>query len=575
MEEKVETINGILIEKSKCRLVQGKYYLIGNINIENSGDIFEINNRFIRLNTNRLIYNLSNKCYELLSSSQAIKGIISYNHKKKQFIYGYFTYNPIYDYKIFFEDKTHGYCFRDCILPLQYREKLSTGDYYHISLLETDDFLNLTDISKELKESFRYDSNGLTDNLNKIFENNYVPDYLSITEDISNFIKDLSFGFEFETIKGLIPNSKLKCLPLIPLRDGSIQGLEYATLPLQGKKGIQALIDSVNELKKRTVYDNSCSLHLHIGNIPRTPEFILAFYKLYSIISDEIFSLFPLYKKYNFGIKRKHYTKPYDFIKLNSLMEPCIDNNQKVINNFSILFDYLSEYNIDNNYNFKSYDFNLNNVLNHPKDPGNNSKWNINNRYHVINFIPLIFGNKKTIEFRIHTPTYDISKIINFLLINSILVNFTIRHQDFILKDYSNFTKKFHNLYKIISYDYDCIKRTKNSDNIYQSLLDYISVRKEYTNIQNQNGNINYNEDDLFFMSHLDFQTKEKIFVKNIQKVEESFPTIRKKTMYNHYYNEDIIPVLENKKLNTPTFIDLINLKMKEIKNINDSDDFV
>ena len=97
-------------------------------------------------------------------------------------------------------------------------------------------------------------------------EMNYKPEYLNVTSSLDNLLKDLSFGLEFETVSGIIPNYKLNSLPLIPLRDGSIRGLEYATIPLQGKLGIQALIDSVKELKKRTKYDETCSLHLHKGS---------------------------------------------------------------------------------------------------------------------------------------------------------------------------------------------------------------------------------------------------------------------------------------------------------------------
>ena len=59
----------------------------------------------------------------------------------------------------------------------------------------------------------------------------------------------------------------------------------------------------ITELNKRTEFDDSCALHLHIGNIPRTPEFILAFYKVMSFFEDEMYEMFPLYKKYNFEIK--------------------------------------------------------------------------------------------------------------------------------------------------------------------------------------------------------------------------------------------------------------------------------
>ena len=507
MEEvqNVTTINNVLEDIKKCRLINGKYYLIGDVNVENSGDVYLINDRYIRFETGRLVYNITNKSYELNSQTQSIKGIINVD-KNGNFIYGNFIFNPLYDFKVFLENNTSEICHRDCKLPLSYREQKSTGNYYHIKLIKSVDFNSLQIIQKSFKENFKYDSNSELEKYKKIFELNYKPEYLDVTESISKVLGNLSFGLEFETIKGLIPNNKLNCLPLIPLRDGSIEGLEYATIPLEGKLGVQAMLDSVVELSKRTLYDNTCSLHFHIGNIPRNPAFILAFYRLFSIISDEMYEMFPLYKKYNFGIKRKNYTKPYDFIKLNSIMDPVIDNDDKVIKNFSILFNYLSE-SERNGQNFEKYENNLENVNFHPQDPGNNSKWNISHRYHIVNFIPLIFGNKKTIEFRIHTPTYNRDKIINFLLINSILINFTIENCDKILKNYHNFIHI--NLNTIISNYLSNKKNIKYKGVIHDQLSDYIYSRKNFTNNKNSNGQINYNESDYKYKGYLNLMVKE------------------------------------------------------------------
>ena len=506
MEEyKIKTITGKIADKNNCRLVDGKYYLIGDRNIENSGDIYEINKRFIRFETGRLIFNLTSNSYELVSSSQATKGIV--NIVNNEFIYGYFIYNVLYDNILFDKNNTKHIVHRNCQIPLQYREEVSSGHYYDISLVPTNKLIKIKYVSRELKESFNYDSKNITESYRKVFEMNYQPDYLNITSSLTTIVNDLSFGLEFETVAGIIPNYKLNSLPLIPLRDGSIRGLEYATLPLQGKLGIQALIDSVKELKKRTEYDESCSLHLHIGNIPRTKEFILAFYKFYSIFSDEIFSMFPLYKKENYNVKKKNYCKPYDFIQLNSLMDNKITDEKSLNENFSILFDYLAEVN-----RFSDYNNDLKNVDVHPRDPNDNAKWNCSKRYHVCNVIPIIFGNKKTIEFRIHTPTYDLHKIINFILINSMLINYVKENQSSILADYKKTVYSFKNLetfmsiyFKGVKYD-NCPQR----DNIIENLYEYTRNRKQYIYNDISRGIINTKEDDIQTYQYLDFTTTEE-----------------------------------------------------------------
>ena len=43
-----------------------------------------------------------------------------------------------------------------------------------------------------------------------------------------------TFGIEFETAGGFLPQHRLYELGLIPLRDGSITGIEFATVVLKG-----------------------------------------------------------------------------------------------------------------------------------------------------------------------------------------------------------------------------------------------------------------------------------------------------------------------------------------------------
>lgn len=493
-EEKVIAIDNKSYPKSYCRLIDGKYYLIGDKKIKNSGHVYLINNRYIRESTNRLIYNHTIMEYELKSNS-TIEGIVNFD-KTGTPILGYFSLNPIYNVSIVLKDGSKNTCINDSIITLDYREERSTGIYYHITLKTVLELQSLQVVRREYKESLPYDSKGMTSQYLKLYDSNYNPIYTENVEKYSPLLKNYTFGLEFESILGVIPNNKLNYLPLIPLRDGSINGIEYVTVPLQGKKGMQAVIDSVKELKKRTIYDESCALHLHIGNIPRTPEFILAFYKLSCYFQEDMFKMFPLYKKYNFGIKRKNYSKPFDFNKINVCLEPSIDiNNKKQVDkNFSLIFDYLSEV-----ASFADYNNNLNNVKVHPRDPQENAKWNISNRYYAVNFIPLIFGNKQTIEFRIHTPTYDIGKIINFLLFNIYCIDYTINNLQNILYD-SKFLLKFNNFSTFIeSYIYNNTNLKKGLKNVLGShQISYLRERIQRVYDLNCDGRISGNENSIY-----------------------------------------------------------------------------
>jgi len=269
------------------------------------------------------------------------------------------------------------------------------------------------------------------------------------------------------------------------LRDGSIGGLEYATIPLQGTKGLQTVVDICKEMRIRTRYDKSCSLHVHMGGIPRTESFFLALFKVLLAIEDEFYSMFPLYIKYNYGVKQKHYTKKFPMNETLMLMDPVItDNNIK--RNFSILFKFLSS-----NQSYEKYFNDLSNVEYHPSDPKGNSKWNIKSRYYWCNLIPLLFGNKKTVEFRVHTATLDENKIINYLIICSSILEYTIKNTKSILENPFIFSGM--NISDIIFHS-----NSKQKSTFFDSIYSYMQERKDYVYKCVKNGDIIADEDNFY-----------------------------------------------------------------------------
>lgn len=505
MDAIITTVSNKKALSKNCRLIDKKYYFIGDVKKENSGDVYNINGRFIRVNTNRIVYNHSINEYQLKNDS-LINGIVKLNEDSP--IFGHFNLDNLKCCLVILKDLTQYWCINENVLNLNFREEMSSGIFYHISLKPSNVLNAIKSVSKEYKESLSYDSKDILERYIKNYNENYNPIITDAVKDFTPILKDLTFGLEFETTKGVIPNNKLNILPLIPLRDGSIDGLEYVTIPLSGEKGVQALIDSAVELNKRTEYNNSCSLHYHIGNIPRTPEFILAFYKVISHFQEELFELFPLHKKYNFGVKRKSYSKPFPFNIINCQLDPSIDCNNKdqLIKNFKVIFDYFAEI-----IPFEAYGNDLEKVLAHPLDERGNAKWNINTRYYAVNFIPLIFGNKKTIEFRIHTPTYNIDKILNFLFINSYLINYTKENYSKILKDPTLLLKK--DLIRFVS-NYISNSKTLNSNNrdlLIDYHISYINTRKDYIYDFNSKGDIIGNEDLIKFNSFIDWTNNKSL----------------------------------------------------------------
>jgi len=524
-EKFVTTISNEVLPISKCRKYESGFYKIGDMVIKDSGDCYLMENgSYYRVETGQIVWDYSSNKYSF--NKGLIFGIVDGDLNE-----GYFK-KDINSIIVELENGTRKYGLNNSIFKNNYafREKISNGNFYHISRIRAYDFYHKPKPSNDYKTSLNYDSKNILEQNILNYIKYYTPSFtLNNESSIAKIIKDLSFGLEFETVVGEIPKNITSRLGLIPLRDGSISGLEYATVPLSGTKGICNIIESVEELEYRTEYDDTCSMHLHIGNIPRTPEFITAFFKLTLALQDEIFSMFNLYKKYNFKYKNKNYSAPFNTYNILSKLDPVITKDN-LIKNFDVIFTELSE-----GYSLESYGDrgDLSNVQHHLKDPSGNQKWNINSRYHIHNFIPLLFGNKKTIEFRIHTPTYDIDKIMFFIFINSILVNFTKEHVKRILENNEPLT-----LNSIIS---EYCEMNKIPFELYNKIIHYISSRKNFVESKNRTGDIYFKESDFTCTKKLNLNfSYNGSTVFDIPFISETIPSINTYNIHSFLSNTNI-----------------------------------
>ena len=560
-EKKVITIKGEELPISQCRKFNKLYYKLGDINIQNSGDCYLINGKCYREETGLIVYNYSIKEYVILNDN-LLQGVVDI--ADGNLIIGYFSNNTKYSKITDKNGKSHWlYNVEIFNNNKEYRECLSTGNFYHISTLQSWKFNKIEFPNKNYKYSLPYDSKGIIGNNLKNYNENYNPE---ISQNIKNYaplLENLSFGLEFETTKGHIPDRVLNQYGLIPLRDGSISGIEYVTVPMEGEKGLQCTADILKELKKRTSYsDETCSLHLHLGNIPRTKEFILAFFKVGMKIQDEMFQMFPLYKKYNYHIKNKNYSAPLPTFEILSQLDPIIDS-RNIDENFGVLYKYLSM-----GQDFKSVGNSLDNVLSHPADPNGNQKWNVKTRYYLYNILPLIFGNKQTIEFRIHTPTYDVNKILPFIFMNSLIVNFVIRNQKLILnrKNFINSYGLLDILYMQID-QYDIPNRNTFKDLMYS----YIEVRKNYCERQILKGNILGTESEIPAPTHINWLNTQEIkknpysfkdsFIEPIQYKPRKSPIISK--------SKSVVKKVNNNPENVDELLHILKDSIYNTNNIN------
>lgn len=426
MDKKVTTLNGEVLDASECVKIKNKYYKIGNKNIENSGDCYLIDGSYLTVESGDVVFNITINQY-VHAASNVTKGVISMS-KDGELTFAYFT-PSIENVIVQLPDESYKTFINVSLIDkrMEYVENMMDGTFAHISLLPISKLTSKKAPNVDYKNNLSYGADILGGEMQRIIDNITFYDSASSINEFVKILGNKTFGVEFETVEGIIPHYLLPETGLIPLRDGSIKGIEYSTGILQGRKGLQMLINACNELNTRTNYNDSCSLHYHIGGVPRTKEFILAMHLATLAVQNELFRIHPVYKEDNLRVKSKNYSKPFDIMEWMSKYDRSI-NSSNIDRNFNKLFQYLSQ-----GRSFADYGGDLNNVKSHPSDESGRQKWHIKTRYHVINLVPLLFTNLKTVEFRIHLPDTNINHVMANLMINVMLVNYVERNVEQIL----------------------------------------------------------------------------------------------------------------------------------------------
>lgn len=235
----------------------------------------------------------------------------------------------------------------------------------------------------------------------------------NIFKSKQNLLEELDFpgskylhytmGFEFETSAGYLPEEIAFRDGLIPLRDGSISGLEYSSIVLTpDNKGLSMLRQELLSLRKMTSFNKECALHIHFGNFPMDKKAVFNLYRLcYYLQSGN--GLRRLVPKYTFETQKykKHRDKNYcGFLPSYS--------------DFEQMFYDLTNMEFDGSFTNP-----------HPADPDRHHKWNIRKRYYWINFMNLLcYDVNKTVEFRFLRPTYNLKKILVWIYIFNAMLQY-------------------------------------------------------------------------------------------------------------------------------------------------------
>jgi hypothetical protein len=401
--EKVNTYDGITALRKDCRFIKGEFYI-------KNKQCFLIDGKWYRINSDRIVFDYENKVWIIKDSTIGLYyGVVEIMGSKTD--YGYFTPNISRNVYLFEGKKVVPVLDENLFSGNTLFDEGMNGIYYKVSLKDSlnKDFTHKLRPRKEEFYSFpfNYGSEELIPSFAQVFSEKFVGDPL--LSKSYRLLKDFTWGVEFETERGAIPERHLAKNGLIACRDGSISGFEYVTVPLSGERGIQEIKRACDLLHKYCNCSSNESLHIHIGGYPRNVEAIAALYRLCYIIQKEIYSLFPLFYADTAQFKRKSYCGP--------LYNVGTDRNSPE-EIFAGIYCWLS-----NGENFRSFPKGP-----HPLDRSGQHKWEVSPRYIWLNLIPLIWGTRGTVEFRCHTPTFNSTKVINWLFIIVAILKYALNH---------------------------------------------------------------------------------------------------------------------------------------------------
>jgi len=418
----INTVNGKKEYRKNCIKIENNYYIIDE-------DVFFIaeKNMYYRVNSGKIEKDWERNEWILIGSKPLKKGIVRVE-EDGTVIYGRFTPN-IYNNCVAETESGQHSCLNPDILKEWFFEDLGRNVFVKKGVYDK----SIEKGMKTIKNTVDHTRKGycIEDNTAEFEEKKelYKNYNLKINEDAllyGKYLGDKSYGCELESIRGCMASYLQNRHGIVICRDGSINGgMEAVTVPMKGVKGVQNLIEIGKNLSKTTEIDISCSYHIHIGNIPTDRCYIVALYILSYKLQKDIFKMFPYYKVDWRNYKRKNYCQKLPKLQINSLQDFSKEGFKEYIDFvYYKIFDFLSEgHKADDKINRK--------IRQHP----NREKWNMHSRYFYQNFINMFFSTRNTIESRIHCPTNNPQRLVNWLFMNVAIVRYAEINMKKILSD--------------------------------------------------------------------------------------------------------------------------------------------
>jgi hypothetical protein len=374
-------------------------------------------------------------------------------------------------------------------LKYGYIESIHTGHFYKKDDIDSKDmvwFNKKTIPSSEKSNTYSI----LDDNFNLIrLKNKFKNSNLKIEpkiQKLNNLIK-YSFGIELETSNGFVPLRIRDELGFTALRDGSLDGIEYTSVPFQGSKGLQAVKNFCKEISNRCDINEKCSLHIHFGDVRRDKLYILSLWNLMQNLQTEFAQYFPYSRSFTIRSDGKVYCKPLPNlnVNLNTILKSKNKNilNKEIYDQFNKIYSWLNNnvplgeiYEkslkkslnfLNDSYKWKFIEENLAYTVKNSTHSIKGHKWDKPMRYHWVNFLCTFFSSANTIEFRIHEATLNYNKIFSYMLICNAILNYANNIK-------LNFSLKSISLKTVLEHEYE--------PKIVNYLLEYLNYRKNLFN---------------------------------------------------------------------------------------------
>lgn len=469
--ENVVEINGKFYRRNYCVKINDKWYLITDPTIVKTlhtgyyglkKDFFELDTTFYKPNS----FELPKHCVKTVDNTSILKehsheyidgetGDLCIIHRNVSAKTVYGPSNIVYE----FQDKTNPQedrlvmkrCKEEDIkhfVPLSFHPEGSTYlvhksriDYF---TQQINDYIvpRLTEQSDKLRTAINKNFSDLDEKENqaKIFKNIvrpwpgkyniYTPKQFSTPVKSSKFEStgrlEYSFGIEFETSQGVLSPEVQDQVRLCAVGDRSIGAAEYVTPPMMGDSGVEMLKLMCEALNKKTLVDDRCGLHVHVGSLftptlkqsePKavqspsfSKEYFINIIRLCCYIEEELFMAMPKSRKPT--LYHCHSIRRFEGI-----------NKTNYASFLGAFIFGQKEHWVDENGNeLPQWDFDDYKLSANRNANGNVGQW-ADGRYKWLNLIPSFFNNKvKTTEFRIFSPTTVFDKTYAYLLTSLALV---------------------------------------------------------------------------------------------------------------------------------------------------------